>query len=333
MTLRPVRIKRDNNHMTDDGVDVLILSSLMDYSTDRICDHLSRQSVSFLRINRDQLADLRLSIDPLAATMTCRYGGKTWYVGTGLRSVWWRQATFQRNTPGRALTTAEQLERSQWSGAMRGMMLFDHAVWMNHPAVTYQAESKPYQLRRAANLGFDVPPTLVTNDCEADVPSVIGSRVALKSVDTVLLQDEHHQHFGYTSLIDWKACADEHFHLAPATCQSIIAPKLDLRVTIIGDRLWCDAITDEQGGIDGDWRVRPKDKLIYKDYDLPTDVAERCRSLVHDLGLRYGAIDLALSDDRYWFIEINPTGEWGWLDREGRGLSVAIAEELACPSC
>ncbi len=319
--------------MVNSSVDVLILSGLMDYSTDRVCDHLSRQGVSFLRINGDQLVDLRLSIDPLAATMTCRYGGDIWHLGAGLRSVWWRQATFLRNTPGRRLTTAEQLERSQWAGAMRGMMLFDHAVWMNHPAVTYQAESKPYQLRRAANIGFDVPSTLVTNDREADVIGMIGHRIALKSVDTVLLQDEHHQHFGYTTLIDWAACADEHFHLAPATCQSIIAPKLDLRVTVVGGRLWCDAITDEQGGIDGDWRVRPKNELIYKDYDLPANVAERCHSLVRDLGLRYGAIDLALSNDRYWFIEINPTGEWGWLDRNGRGLSAAIAEELACPSC
>ncbi|WP_201030419.1 hypothetical protein [Labrenzia sp. CP4] len=231
------------------------------------------------------------------------------------------------------MTTTEQLERSQWSGAMRGMMLFDHAIWMNHPAETYQAESKPYQLRRAAALGFDVPSTLVTNDPKADVPGKIGTRIALKSVDTVLLQDEHYQHFGYTTLIDWAKCADEHFHFAPATCQSVLAPKLDLRVTVVGDRLWCDAITSEHGAIDGDWRVLAKNEISYRDYDLPMDIAERCRSLVRDLGLRFGAIDLAHSDERYWFIEINPTGEWGWLDREGRGLSAAIAEELACPSC
>lgn len=319
--------------MTYNSVSVLILSGLMDYSTDRICYHLNRQGVSFLRINHDQLADLRLTIDPVAASMICRYDGGTWYVGAELRSVWWRQATFMRNTPGRILTTAEQLQRSQWGGAMRGMMLFDQAVWMNHPAVTYQAESKPYQLRRAANLGLDVPSTLITNDKEANVSEKIGTRIALKSVDTVLLQDLHHQHFGYTSLIDWTSCADDYFHTAPATCQSIISPKIDLRVTIVGDRLWCDAITDAQGGIEGDWRVRPKNELSYKEFELPSDVAERCRSLVRDLGLRYGAIDLALSGDRYWFIEINPTGEWGWLDRDGRGLSEAIAGQLACPSC
>ncbi len=316
----------------NNDVTVLILSGLLDYSTDRICYHLNKRKVSFLRINNDQLSDIALTINPLEATMTCRHEGRTWHVGKDLRSIWWRQATFQRNTPGRALTLAEQLDYSQWAAAMRGMMLFDDAVWMNHPAATYQAESKPYQLRRAAKLGLNVPPTLVTNDPTADMPSLVGDRIALKSVDTVLLQDEHNQYFGYTSLVDWSSCADEHFHLAPATCQTIIAAKLDLRVTVVGERLWCDAITDRNGGIDGDWRVRPKIELSYTNFDLPTEVADSCRLLIRDLGLRYGAIDLAFSGDRYWFIEINPTGEWGWLDRQGRGISEAIAKELACPA-
>jgi glutathione synthase/RimK-type ligase-like ATP-grasp enzyme len=46
------------------------------------------------------------------------------------------------------------------------------------------------------------------------------------------------------------------------------------------------------------------------------------------LGLTYAAIDLALSNGEYWFIEVNPTGEWGWLDGAERPIAAAIAEEL-----
>jgi glutathione synthase/RimK-type ligase-like ATP-grasp enzyme len=293
---------------------------------------LSENDIPFLRINREQLPDLRFTIDPGAACMICRTENRTWRVSSGLRSVYWRQATFQRNAPGRALTLDEQFNRSQWAAAMRGLMLFDDAVWINDPAATYRAETKPYQLRRAAKLGFDVPPTLITNDRDADVAEIVGRHIALKSVDTLLLQDGQNNYFGYTKLIDWESCSDEFFHLAPATCQSVIAEKLDLRVTIIGNRLWCDAITHDDAGIDGDWRVHKKVELQFTDYELPADVADRCQALLRDLGLRYGAIDLAYSGGRYWFIEINPTGEWGWLDRNGRGISEAIAEELMCPS-
>ena len=41
-------------------------------------------------------------------------------------------------------------------------------------------------------------------------------------------------------------------------------------------------------------------------------------------------IDLAVVDGRTWFIEINPTGEWGWLDTEARPIAAAIAEMLSC---
>lgn len=313
-----------------ESVEVLILSSLADLSTDRICHHLADMKVSFLRINREQLSEWGITIDPVAASMVCRHGQREWHVGLGLRSVWWRQPTFLRNTPGRGLSPSEQLERSQWAALMRGMMLFDQAVWVNRPTETYNAEIKPLQLRKAATLGFAVPETRITNDPLADIPVVIGGKVALKSIDTVLLFEGDVQHFGYTTIIDWSECADESLRAAPATFQAVLSPKTDLRVTIVGKRLWCVAVTDSGAAIEGDWRLRSKAVLEYHDYSLPPEIADRCLKLVEQFGLEYAAIDLALSNDKYWFIELNPTGEWGWLDRGGRGISNAIAEALAC---
>lgn len=311
------------------NVDVLIVSSLADLSTDRICYHLSAMGVQFLRLNREQLPDLGLQIDPLRARLTCRYADHEWQVAADLRSIWWRQPTFLRNTPGKALTVEQQLDRSQWSAAMRGLMLFDEARWFNNPAATYRAESKPYQLRAAYKLGFDVPETFMTNDICADVPGLIGQHLAIKSIDTVLLAHGDDQHFGYTIVADWSECANADFHTVPVTCQKLLSQKLDLRVTIVGDRLWCVTIETERGGIEGDWRLTPKTDLIYREHDLPSEVKRQCLALTRNLGLRYGAIDLAFSAGRYWFIEINPTGEWGWLDRDGRAISEAIAMELA----
>ena len=31
------------------------------------------------------------------------------------------------------------------------------------------------------------------------------------------------------------------------------------------------------------------------------------------LNLTFGGIDLALVGNKFYFIEVNPTGEWGWL--------------------
>ncbi|MNS30288.1 hypothetical protein D3C72_623140 [compost metagenome] len=55
--------------------------------------------------------------------------------------------------------------------------------------MTYRAEAKPWQLHVAAKLGFEVPMTVITNDPDTPLPAGLGQRVAVKSVDTVLLRE------------------------------------------------------------------------------------------------------------------------------------------------
>ncbi|MCZ3387408.1 MAG: hypothetical protein LH630_10710 [Actinomycetia bacterium] len=43
------------------------------------------------------------------------------------------------------------------------------------------------------------------------------------------------------------------------------------------------------------------------------------------MSLEFGAIDLALNGDGYSFLEINPNGEWGWLQKT---VGLPIAETL-----
>ena len=210
-------------------------------------------------------------------------------------------------------------------------MVADHAAWVNEPSAVYRAETKAIQLNQAAREGFDVPETLMTNDRSADVEEKVGSQVALKSIDTLLLRQGDDQLFGYTTLADWRSVATEHLHLAPATIQAPLLNKLDLRVTVIGGNYWCVAIKRHGQGIEGDWRLTSKSDIEIEDYTLPADVSQKCLQLVRSLGLRYGAIDLVLSNGHYWFIEVNPTGEWGWLDSDDRPIASVITGYLSCP--
>ena len=76
--------------------------------------------------------------------------------------------------------------------------------------------------------------------------------------------------------------------------------------------------------------VHRRAKSNFARFDLPRQTAERCRTLVRSLGLRFGAIDLVLSDGEYYFLEINPTGEWAWLvDAAGLPKDAALAEALS----
>ena len=83
--------------------------------------------------------------------------------------------------------------------------------------------------------------------------------------------------------------------------------------------------------IKGDWRTTPKEELEYIDFKLPEMIERACKTLVRKLGLVFGAIDLLETDDGFVFLEINPTGEWGWLTNEQRQLDIEIAKWLAAP--
>lgn len=311
------------------STDVLILANRLDFSTDILCSALEKRGVSYLRCNREDMTEFRFQLDPLEPKLVARLGDTEWIIDNRLKSVWWRQPTFRRISRSQLPSASEQLDESQWSALIRGLALFGSAKWFNEPARVYRAESKILQLSIAAKVGLHVPDTIVTNDAQAGVAKRIGDEIALKSIDTVYLVYEQKQAFGYTQLVNWKDCADGNFHLLPAMCQKVIRDKLDLRVTIVGDQLWCHSISTKEGGIDGDWRLQKRDHLVYETYELPDWLKMKLLEFMRALGLNYGAIDLGLSDGIYWFIEVNPTGEWAWLDGKERAISSGIIEELA----
>ncbi len=54
------------------------------------------------------------------------------------------------------------------------------------------------------------------------------------------------------------------------------------------------------------------------------------RRLMQQLRLRFGALDFVVGPDGAWtFLEINPNGQWAWLqDATGLPIAAAIADAL-----
>lgn len=48
-----------------------------------------------------------------------------------------------------------------------------------------------------------------------------------------------------------------------------------------------------------------------------------------ELGLSFGGIDLILHNNEYYFVEVNPTGEWAWLvNNAGLEIDISICDYL-----
>jgi glutathione synthase/RimK-type ligase-like ATP-grasp enzyme len=310
--------------------EVLILSGAYDFSTDLVSLRLHEMGLPFVRLNREHLREYRLTMDPLGPRLNVQGPGIDAEIGPELTSVWFRQPVFLRNTPAKPLHPAEQLERSQWPAFIRAMSIFDNVLWMNYPQATYLAECKPYQLLSAQRCGLQVPKTVISNDADA-VRSKFDRDLIIKSLDTVLLRDDNDCLFTYSTIADRDFLSHENVFAAPLLAQEVLTKKTDIRVTIVGNKVFPVRIVSKGKGIDGDWRTIPRENLEYEDVQLPPKVEVSCLKLVASLGLSFGAIDLIENDRGTFFLEINPTGEWGWICEASRQIDFAIASWLSNP--
>ena len=181
------------------------------------------------------------------------------------------------------------------------------------------------QLRAAFEVGFDIPETYCLNSDRFLVSEMDGPVIAIKGLDTVLVRTETTECFGYTNFLSREELEHMELREAPLVAQRALTDKLDLRVTVVEDDLWCASATEGGSGIVGDWRLR-KSNVAFSEFVLPEPIGARCIELTRRLGLSFAAIDLALSDDRFFFLEVNPTGEWAWLQEE---IQFPIGAKLA----
>lgn len=306
----------------------LIVSNTIDYSTDLICIEMQKRGFAYLRVNRDKFDEYsiiyNLKNDSLFLSM---YGEEYLIKSDSLKSVYFRAPVFLRSS--KAYNLDQQLYRSQWSAFIRNLVVFDKCKWVNNPVSTYKAENKLYQLKLAKEVGFLVPDTVVGN-CITDFIKK-DEQYIVKSLDTALFYDGNQELFTYSTLISGCELSDSDLKSAPVIIQEYLDNKIDIRVTIIEKKLIPVKITENNHGIEGDWRKLSKDSLEYSYFQLPIDIETKIYALMEKLDLKFGGMDLIFKDGGYYFIEVNPTGEWGWLKFSTKiDIDAAIADCLTC---
>ncbi len=117
----------------------------------------------------------------------------------------------------------------------------------------------------------------------------------------------------------------------PVIVQEQIPWRVELRVTVVGDQIFaCEIHSQISNHARLDWRRYDTGATPHLVHELPGEIADRCVALTHRLGLRYGAVDLILTPDgRYVFLEINPNGQWLWIENlTGLPISQAVCDLL-----
>lgn len=316
---------------------ILIVSGRADATAVRVADGLSRRNVPYFWFDAKDFpasAEITVRFSQSGAPRTTLRVGDEFLDFASVGVVWYRR-------PGLPEPHAEVTDARMRGGITEECLSFLEDLWQSldcawvpGPLATMRrAERKGFQLKTARALGLALPETVITNNPDELLNlyrehsgQLISKRVAsrpLRGWDREVRYAEPvgARDIGYAAAL----------RLCPVILQAYVPKSVELRVTVVGTSVFAAEIhSQETNRTRHDWRRYDLETTRHEPHQLPDAVAGQCVRLVEELGLCYGAIDLVLTPDgRYVFLEINPNGQYLWIEDLARlPITEAICDLL-----
>lgn len=195
------------------------------------------------------------------------------------------------------------------------------------------ANSKIHQLNIAHQIELEIPKTILINNPEEAKRfiSTIHGPIVTKPLSRGYIDDNNQPGAIYTNLIETKHLERiQQIRYTPPLFQEYVPKDVELRITIVGKNVFTAEIHSQQKKeTRHDWRHDTL-ALEHREHPLPDDIKLKCIQLAKMFDLEFGAIDMILTPDgRYVFLEINPNGQWAWIEEmTGLPISEAMIELL-----
>jgi ATP-grasp ribosomal peptide maturase len=308
---------------------VLVITRLDDPTSDIVITELGRRGIPVARVDPGEFMTGGIEL-------AARYGpgGMSGVLCTPsrqvrlekVRSIYWRRPS-DYATPKDWDAQDARFALAQARHGLGGVLGSLACRYVNHPWAIMRADHKPAQMVTAARLGFQVPPTIVTNDlAEARAFAAAYGPIVYKPLRITPFRG----HDGnavtlWVEVVDPDEL-DERIALTAHVFQKATPGKaVDVRVIVIGTQVFGIRIDSPHLDFRRDYsRVR------YSVFDVPARTADACRAYLAQFDLLFGAFDFGLKPDNTldWY-ECNPAGQWHWLEDEtGLPMTAAVVELL-----
>lgn len=246
-----------------------------------------------------------------------------WGDGSNVKSAWAR--VIKPPKIDEVLDSDSKFVHKQWEFFQRNTFALatdlTNGLWINHPVFAHAAENKLLQLKVANEVGLLIPDTIVSNDA-------LSVREFIKKFKKVVFK----QFFDYMwrNISDGKLYSsspvllrensdlpEKEIGLCPGIYQTYIDKLFDLRVTVIGDKLFTARLRNKNGAY-VDWRPHVYDEaLVMEEFSLPVEIEGKLRILMKRLGLVFGCADfVADKDGHLYFLEVNQQGQFLFVEEQ-----------------
>ena len=183
--------------------------------------------------------------------------------------------------------------------------------------------NKMITLDIAQSVGLHTPAFYVFNEkqCIEDLLKGDEQYITKSMSDGVYLFENEEKSQGYFTYTESLSSDDMEGYpekLSPSFIQSKIEKQYEVRVFYLDGRFFSWAIfsqSDTQTCTDyRKYNDQRPNRVV--PYVLPETLQQQLRDLFSKIGLNTGSVDLMVdSQDTYFFLEINPTGQFGVLSR------------------
>lgn len=320
---------------------ILILTHFNDNTADLVIQKLFDKKAVFARFNTEEFPEkVKLTAMWNGKEVVAKISSKNFsFCLNEIKSVWYRRPHRPEVNHFECPISKEWAEEESQYALNCLWSLLKDCFWLNPIWACERVQfNKWIQMIKAMENGLLTPISLLTNNPnealafykkhDSDLALKVIRRGAVNYDDkTLLLHTKRLRDSKIKSSFFKNICH------SPVFLQKYIEKKIELRITIVGNNVFACAIHSQiKEETCDDWRkhIFLEKEIPHETYKLPEKIKSSCIKTIKDLGLCFGAIDMILTPkNEYVFLEVNPNGQWGWIEELTRvPISSAVASLL-----
>lgn len=288
---------------------ILLISADDDTMTDAICLCLSHLKKQFIRLNENQVItavffDFDKNIYKIQV-------GKEIHDLNEFKSVYYRNGSlmyggFSEDIDDHLLTF--------FNSELKSITHFIYYFLTQSGAKVYGNIIKSHVnklevLHIAQSLNFKIPNTYIFSHLKDIMSLDLSKEYITKSISEVShIIFENELYMNYTREINFNNLKLHRQNIIPSLIQKKIKKTYEVRVFFFQKKIWSIAMFEFSDEVD--IRNSSINNKKYLPLKLPNQLCKKIHILAKRLDINCGTIDLLKADDDYYFLEINPLGQF-----------------------
>ncbi|MBV8326249.1 grasp-with-spasm system ATP-grasp peptide maturase [Chryseobacterium sp.] len=280
---------------------ILILSQNNEITTTEVIKYLIQMNKKFIRVHEDELFEIKIRDKKIFLE-----GTHNVFFLDDIKSVWYRRGglKFKRLKYTNRSIHLNMSETQHW--------LEDYVKKTLESKKNINKESnsdvnKLIILNKAKDIGFDVPEYFLSENTD----DVEIEKTIIKTINGNVMLEEIKKSFSgfmYTSVVKERENRD--FFIT--FFQKKIEKDFEVRTFYLNGLCWSMAIFSQNDAqTKTDFRkyneIKPNRNVPYR---LPAELEKKIHLLMQYLDLNSGSVDFIKKGEKYYFLEINPIGQF-----------------------